>query len=217
MPQDTFADAPIPGPELVIGLVGAAGLDLDAVASNVARALREVAYSAETISLSGLLHGVKWDAPLSSRDTVDRADYITKHQDRGDQLRAGTKRGDILALLAIAAIRARRAEDGQRDEAGSHTQLAEGERASSAQETIEGLEIIDPYRGLKQPLSRFAYILRSLKHPDEAHTLRDVYGERFVLIGAYADQDKNLDDLTAAIAHSKSHTIEPEDRRAAER
>lgn len=209
------APAPIPGPELVIGLVGAAGLDLDAVASNVARALREVAYSAETISLSALLHRVKWDTPLGSRDDLDRADYITKHQDRGDELRAGTKRGDILALLAIAAIRVRRAEGDQAEGARRYAPSSQDESAST-QQNMDDLDKIDPYRGLKRPLTRYAYILRSLKHPDEARTLRDVYGERFVLIGAYADPDKNIADLTAAIAHSKSHTVDADDRRAAE-
>ena len=33
------------------------------------------------------------------------------------------------------------------------------------------------------PLERYAHIIRSLKHPDEVETLRQVYGSGFILIG----------------------------------
>jgi deoxycytidylate deaminase len=49
-----------------------------------------------------------------------------------------------------------------------------------------------------------AYILRSLKHPDEAQTLREIYGDSFYLIAAYAPHDLRRDHLAERIARSNS-------------
>lgn len=209
-------EAGVSAPELVVGLVGAVGLDLDRVASHLARALREVAYDSETVALSRLLHSIKWSEPLSG-DEHDRAAYINSHQDRGDELRRRTERGDILALLAVATIRARRAEMST-----GAMRVADDEETTSrpAEVAVGQLAVdveLDPYRGLKKPLSRFAFILRSLKHPDEARTLRDIYGNRFLLVAAYADDEQTLDDLAAQIAHSRSHAVRQEDREEARR
>jgi deoxycytidylate deaminase len=51
-----------------------------------------------------------------------------------------------------------------------------------------------------EPLERRAYVLRSLKTPDEAETLRKVYGSRFVLIGVHAASDERERLLTERIA-----------------
>lgn len=45
------------------------------------------------------------------------------------------------------------------------------------------------------PASRCAYVLRSLKHPDEVERLRSVYGRRFLLLAAYAPREKRTRDL----------------------
>lgn len=52
-----------------------------------------------------------------------------------------------------------------------------------------------------QPVPRKAYIFRSLKHPQEVDTLREVYGPNFFLISAYAPVDHRADRLEAQIAH----------------
>ncbi|MCK5178233.1 MAG: hypothetical protein KAR32_01785, partial [Candidatus Omnitrophica bacterium] len=49
---------------------------------------------------------------------------------------------------------------------------------------------------------KIAYILRSLKHPDEVHTLRRIYGESFFLIGVYSSHDKCIRNLSSLIARS---------------
>lgn len=43
--------------------------------------------------------------------------------------------------------------------------------------------------------SRHAYIINSLKHPDEVVKLREIYTEGFFLIGAYSSQEKRLEYL----------------------
>lgn len=53
------------------------------------------------------------------------------------------------------------------------------------------------------PAKRFAYILRSFKHPDEIKTLREVYGRSFIQISCYSPKLRRRDSITSAIA--KSH------------
>ncbi|HXA79209.1 MAG TPA: anti-phage dCTP deaminase [Candidatus Acidoferrales bacterium] len=55
-------------------------------------------------------------------------------------------------------------------------------------------------------LERSAYILRSLKHPDEVETLRTIYGRAFYLIAAYAPHDQRRDYLAQRIARSRNDT-----------
>lgn len=52
------------------------------------------------------------------------------------------------------------------------------------------------------PLPRHAYLLRSLKHPDEVSLLRRVYGPAFVLVAAYSPQSRRLQNLASRIAAS---------------
>ncbi len=53
-----------------------------------------------------------------------------------------------------------------------------------------------------QPISRYAFILRSLKHPDEVKALHEVYSDSFFLISGYSPRDKRVDDLSSKIAQS---------------
>lgn len=206
------------GPELVIGLVGGVGLDLGLVGEHLQRALREVSYGSEIIRLSELLHRVEWDATLEGEAEASRDDYILSHQDRGNDLRERTGRADALALLAVSAIRVIRAEG----DLSSATSGSDDDRASS-QPSLEPLhqredQDEDPaplFDRVKKPKSRHAFILRSLKHPDEAQTLRDIYGKRFILIAAYAGDRRDESDLAAAIAHSHSSSVTPKHRQKA--
>jgi deoxycytidylate deaminase len=53
-----------------------------------------------------------------------------------------------------------------------------------------------------QIIGRCAYLLRSLKHPEEAKTLRDIYGDSFYLLAAYAPHSQRRDYLARRIADS---------------
>jgi cytidine deaminase len=57
---------------------------------------------------------------------------------------------------------------------------------------------------------RHAYVLRSLKHPDEAAFLKRVYGQYFFLVGAYSPRDDRLSNLAHRIAESRG-SIRAED------
>jgi deoxycytidylate deaminase len=87
---------------------------------------------------------------------------IHSHMDAGNELRDEFGRADVLALASVRAIRI------EREEAGG------GSRDSPV------------------PLPRTVYFLRSLKHPDEVRTLREVYGPGFFLLGVSSSRDERL-------------------------
>ena len=159
-----------PGPELVIGLVGAVGCDLSAIAEAFDTALREVDYAGVVTRLSHLLHNFEPYAHLPH--VHDQEEYISGHMDAGNDLREKTS-NDVMALLAMTNIRVARQQD-----------------------DIEESE--------DQPRERTAYILNSLKRPEEVTRLREVYGGAFFLVSAYASRERRRDALAARIAKSKN-------------
>ncbi|HKH65370.1 MAG TPA: deaminase [Solirubrobacterales bacterium] len=134
------------------------GTDLDMVSTDIELALDTYGYSAKEIRLSSLLAELNWDEQLPS-EPLDQ--HIWTHMDAGNRLRFCWERGDAMALLALTEIAA------VREELGS--------------ETYEG-------DARTKSLDRFAFILRSLKHPEEVELLRSIYGSRFILIAAYAPE-----------------------------
>ncbi len=170
------------GIELVIGLVAAAGTDLDRVGQLLENTLETVNYTAKPIRLSGLLHEIpnpSWD-PLPTAPEETRYE---RHMDAGNALRKALDRDDALALLAIGKIRDLR-------------QKATGDA--------------------NKPAQGVAYVLRSLKTPEEVETLRRVYGSRFVLIAAYSPRDSRVENLSRKIAGSHQRFSSVEFRQHAE-
>src|ERR1700749_822074 len=92
--------------ELVFGLVGALGTNIEMVSEQLHLALEEMSYQTREIRLSGLLREIEWDQPLDERAKLDS--YIAAHMDAGDRLRSEWDRPDALALLAVAKIVAER-------------------------------------------------------------------------------------------------------------
>lgn len=53
-----------------------------------------------------------------------------------------------------------------------------------------------------RPAPRHAYVLRSLKHPKEARTLRGIYGDAFFLLAVHSPRDARVQNLARQIAES---------------
>jgi len=104
--------------------------------------------------------------------------YIQSHQDAGNELREKLHRPDALALAGVTEILTIRAE-----------------------------KIGDSQTDL-QPLAETAYLIRSLKTPDEVTTFRDLYGDRFILISAYAPRDARVTALARRIADDSTSRID---------
>jgi deoxycytidylate deaminase len=57
------------------------------------------------------------------------------------------------------------------------------------------------------PSSRVAYVVRSLKRPEEVWALRNIYGRNFFSIAAYSCKAKRLKKLASRIAKSRSSRV----------
>jgi deoxycytidylate deaminase len=97
----------------------------------------------------------------------------------GTDLRNRAENGAVLALLAISAMRQRRI----------------------------ALQFDRPQaEAAKQPLERTAFVIRSLKHPDEIQMLRYVYGRAFNVISTYTPRQDRVEELASHIAESRGET-----------
>lgn len=155
---------PLKGPELVFGLVGPIGTDLNMVTNVLTEELTRVGYKTVLIQISQLMHLLTPTLPKSGPEDVR---YKT-HMTAGTNLR-GELGEEVLALLSCIKISAERAA-----------------RSGDA----------------KVPADRQAYIIRSLKHPEEVEVLRKVYGRAFFLIAATAPREIRKSALAERIARS---------------
>jgi cytidine deaminase len=104
----------------------------------------------------------------------DEFERINYLMNEGNNLRAKSEMGDALALLAILKI----------------------------QEERERLNIEDN----KQPNAareKTAFILDSIKHPDEISTLRATYGQGFVLISVHDRRANRVENIAKRISDSR--------------
>jgi cytidine deaminase len=103
----------------------------------------------------------------------------------GNEIREKMKNGEAMASLGIWQI--------------------ENERLKNS-----GFPVVPPKTGSRSlrilvrglPIPNNAYVLRSLKHPDEERLLRQVYGPSFYLIGCYSPRERRLQNLSTEIAES---------------
>jgi len=96
-------------PELVFGLVGAIGTDLEWIQQSLSEQLRTVNYTPVDIRLSDLMREL-CDSKPGWFDFPPKAvpDYYEKAMNCGNKIRADLGRADAVAALALASIRRRR-------------------------------------------------------------------------------------------------------------
>lgn len=164
-----------PGPELVIGLVGAVGTPLDDVHDALAASLSTVGYEAEAISLIELLQRFGFERYAAAFGIAHKGKSYQAKMDAGDDFRQSLQSADALARLAVERIR----------------QLRSAFNTEKRRETPE------------LPIPSRAYILNSLKRPEEVQLLRDVYGDSFHLVSVYSPPGKRRNTLIARIRGSK--------------
>lgn len=164
---------PAIAPELVFGIVASVGAERKNLIVHLENELREYNYETNLIKLSGLIELVP-KYENSKISTKQEPERIFGLMDAGNQIRKESVLGDALAILAITEIREKRRE---------------------MQEKVGKLADDSP--------ERYAYILDSLKHPDEIQTLRAVYGQGFILVSGYSRRNKRVENLAAKIAKSR--------------
>ena len=166
-----------PVEELVVGIIGPVGVNLSVVEEVIEAEFRIVGYKAEKIGISSLLHQLENYSNLATTSHNSEFDRIKMHMKAGTELRTKTGQGDVMAMLAISRIRQIRTEK-------QSSEVPEDEKATT-------------------PLGRTVYILRSLKHPDEIKTLRDVYGSAFIVVSAYIPREERVSTLAEVLASSE--------------
>ncbi|CUT15791.1 Probable Cytidine deaminase EC 3545 [Bradyrhizobium sp.] len=168
-------------PELVIGIAGPIGVDLDQIASSLEKALVDVAYTSELIKLTAEMERF----PISDEDELDELkrwagpDTFNTYMRKMSQANALRKENTdpaILARIAIDAIQLRRQ---------MHTGAADKVR------------------------SKHAYVVRQLKRPEEVALLRKVYGRQFILVSAYAPETLRREKLCERLKRELSTTATP--------
>src|SRR5882724_12585534 len=164
------------GPELVFGLIGAVGTDLQLVSQTLSQHLQRVGYASHEIRVSSLLHSLDSYASLASPASRSEYERIKAHMQAGNELRSLAGSGDILALMCVAQIRQLRREFGGTEQERSPT-----------------------------PLPRTAYIIRSIKHPSEINALSDIYGRSFFVVSTYSPRGRRVSSLAASIADSEGN------------
>lgn len=168
-------------PEIVIGLIGPVGTDLTRACNLLEEELSRFRYNQFEIRLSKLLSQfTNYRKKLNSDRASTEFERIKWHMDAGTRLRRKTKRGDILAMMAVGAIRDYRITINSKNKRkGSNT----------PEEELGNFNI-----------PRTAYVLNSLKHPDEVKTLRNIYGKGFLLLSVYSPKETRAEALAELIA-----------------
>jgi cytidine deaminase len=99
--------SPDPHPELVFGIVGPIGVNLEPVITVLYRELQAVGYKAKTIQLSRQI-----EIFFGTDHSLETEDNRISHlMDEGTRLRTDSGSGDAVALLGIAEVRRIRSEE----------------------------------------------------------------------------------------------------------
>lgn len=159
-------------PELVVGLIAPLGVDLDMLSAELRSAFTSVGYRSFPISL---IDPVLEYEPWDKTPKAPFADRYNGRMDAGNQFREKLKRKDALAFLGVTAI----------------------ERCRTANATAPAKE--------NEPAPRIpaaAYLLRSLKTPEEVEALREIYGANFVAVAVYMPRTLRKAAMMRRIAES---------------
>lgn len=175
-------------PELVIGIAGPIGIDIDEITRAIDEALSSLRYQVFPVRITAEIAAESSDVPLSSAS--DFGSEITYKMSHSSAVCRKYGSPDTLMRFAMRAIRKHRSREFLR----SGRELVGNEKPE---------EIVIPAT---------AYVIRQLKRPEEVELLRRVYGKQFVLISAYgshSDRKKSIEkSLKSGMpSDTKSHEI----------
>jgi deoxycytidylate deaminase len=173
-------------PELVIGIAGPIGIDIDEICLSLTDALGAVDYTTHTIRITD---EIREEATTTPKPTgTDFYEVMGYKMDHASAVCRERRSADTLMKFAIRAIREHRASQ---VEAVSHR---EDEDAPKPQDRV---------------LAKKAYIIRQLKRPEEVALLRRVYGRQFVLISAYGSVESRRRIIETKLKRSLSFDKAP--------
>ncbi|MBP2513169.1 anti-phage dCTP deaminase [Sphingomonas sp. PvP018] len=174
-------------PELVFGIAGPIGIDIDAISASLSDALHTVDYKSIPIRLTEEIASVRSDVKLPVR--TDYYSQIKYKMDHTSQLCRDNDDPAWAMRFVVDAIRRKRG------------QLVGFDLVNEDHEQGDA-PFVDVGREDKIQ-QRVAYIIRQIKRPEEVKLLRDIYGKQFVLISAFAAEE----DRVALIAEKIKRTL----------
>lgn len=161
-------------PELVFGIVGPMGVDIQAICESLTAALRAVDYLSHTIHITNeMLRAERYKLQRHPVQRPLNGDFYTEVNFKINYANALCKEFTDPATMARIALRA----------------------IGDARESVTGARDSLPKKAT-------AYIIRQLKRPDEVLLLRKVYGRQFVLISAYGPAEKRQQLLEDRLRHT---------------
>lgn len=171
-------------PELIFGIAGPIGIDIDAIAEEIERALDDVDYVSHVVRVTDEMMkypaaGVAAGGPDHFNSMMFKMDYANKLcEEANDPARLMR-----IAIQAIGLLRERELSDGAAEDVSSELSV----------------------------LPATAFIIRQLKRPAEVALMRRVYGKQFVLVSAYGGEDARRDRLRDKIRGSLPLSTSDED------
>jgi deoxycytidylate deaminase len=148
--------------ELVLGLIGAVGTDLESVRNILTERLSVIGYKVTPVRITERV--IPDIVTPATWDRGDEYSRLVSLMDAGDKARKQSGDNSILALGAAAYINSL--------------------REKSAKDQPEHRK-------------RHAYVVWSIKHPDEVERLRAIYPHGFYLIGVHFEENRRRERLEA--------------------
>ena len=166
---------------LVIGLTYAIGARAEIVTRAMEKHLAEFGYHAHVIKLS---QEILDSQPINPKE--DPFQRMKRLMDRGNAMRQISGDYGVLALAAIQSIKELKDKKGKKiSQGGKMSEQSETEAAAGGQP-----EEADP--------SGHAFIVSSLKHPQEVEELREIYSSSFFLVAINESEDQRRANLVHA-------------------
>ncbi len=162
-------------PELVFGLVGPVGVNMDLVQRKLNESLKAVGYHPHVIHVTKLMGQIEVEG-VTIEETTDRVAHYNNRIKYANEVRNKCKDDAALAALAINEIRNYRRK---------HWESRPYDKDKA-----------------QLPIERTAYVIRQLKREEEVKLLRKVYGRKFIQISVQSSQKERTKSLQRSIAQS---------------
>lgn len=198
------------GPELVVGLVGPIGCDMQKVSDALTRAFKQVDYTPHHINVTRsieLLYEAKTGDECSLSSLEDKIN-------KGNSVRKLYNKNGVLAAHAIVQIR----------EARKKQLMHQGKlpiQPKEPQASAELSPIADEIDDTNLEAQRTFYIIKQLKRPEEIELLTKTYGRRFIQVSVTLDKQSRISLLSKRIGREepslKQSESEDKARRLVER
>lgn len=169
-------------PELIFGIAGPIGIDIDEISDTLTQALKAVQYDTVLIRVTGEI--AEEASEIEKPKVINYASEVEYKMDHASAVCRRLGAPDALMRFAIRAIWNHRASVNN----GLQTSTAANDDNEPKPETMV--------------LPRVAYIIRQLKRPEEVDLLRRVYGRQFVLVSAYGSADSRKKILETKLKRS---------------